>query len=247
MPELPSHLPLNRYRTPCADKNDKLGWKHGLTVRWSGVTIGLRCNHPDILPLMQAALPSDAVLCEERESDLLMSMIQGGDAGKGRKNYHIVYNGWDRVARTMDWDEAITAFKESLNHYMAMMAHEHTLLSCLQTDLHGRSVMICPSPSTREQVVATFPEAKSWVNIHQSQDCPKVVLVVDDSVEDFSEGLSPGQVALELLRFASATRMQPQRVIAEAAELAKELEMYRAPGNQTREQYDAFVNTRLTA
>jgi hypothetical protein len=247
MPELPSHLPLNRYRTPCADKNDKLGWKHGLSVRWSGVTIGLRCNHAEVLPLMQAALPADAVPCEERESDILLSVIQGGEAGKGRKNYHIVYNGWDRVARTLEWDEAITAFKESLDGYMAFMAKDHTLLNCLQTDLQGRAVMICPSPSTREQVVTAFPEATSWVNIHQSQSCPRIVLVVDEATEQFSESLTPGQVALELLRFAAPTRMQPQRVLSEAVQLAKELEMYRAPGNQSREQYDAFVQSRLTA
>ena len=110
MPELPIHLPLNRYRTPCADKNDKLGWKHGLTVRWSGVTIGLRCNHPDVLPLMQAALPADAVPCEERESDILLSVIQGGEAGKGRKNYHIVYNGWGRVGGALEEVATIPAF-----------------------------------------------------------------------------------------------------------------------------------------
>ncbi len=225
-------LPWNRSRTPCAEKNDRLGWTHGSVVRWSGITIGLRCNRKEVLPILQAALPPDSVPCQGRDCDLLLSVLQGGEAGRGRKNYHIVYNGWERVARTHDWDEALEAFRATLHAYRALLAQEHTLVNCLQVELGGRQVLVCPGAEA-------FPQTEPWVDLRRG---PRLVLVVDDRIEDFSERLSPGQVALQLLRYTAPTWTQPQRVVAEVAGLASEMQLYRVPAHQSREGYEAFVS-----
>ena len=78
MPELEPNLPLNRFRTPCADKNDRLGWKAGFSLELEGVCLGVRTNDPAYLPTLRACLPPHAVPSEIREVDVLLSFLKGG-------------------------------------------------------------------------------------------------------------------------------------------------------------------------
>jgi hypothetical protein len=246
MPELLNHLPRSRHRTPCADKNDKLGWTHGLSVRWSGLTIGLRCNCAEVLPELQTALPADALPCQERESDLLLSVIRGGEAGKGRRNYHLVYDHWNRVARTMDWAGAMAAFRNSLDQSRAFLAQEHTLMDCLRTQLDGSSLVICPSPKAREQILQAYPESERWIDMQSLRDPSQVLLVVDEATQEVSQALPPGQAGLELVRFSVAARLQPRLVLDQMAQLSGLVRMYRVPQKWSRSELEAFVQSHPT-
>lgn len=193
---------------------------------------------------MVAALPKEAVPCQELDCDLLMSFIQGGEVGKGRKNFHILYSGWTRLIRTLDWEEAVSLYRRSLAGYLALFANQHTLMDCFKVEIHGSPCMICPDPEDRQHVMNAFPQAQEWVDVEILSDCPRLVAVTTPGQQQAVEIVSPSQKAFEVVRFAGPTRVQPEKILALATRLSSEVQMYRVPVGWARREFESFCNSR---
>jgi hypothetical protein len=110
MPELAEFVPINNLRTPCADRNDKLGWTDGFAVSFDGISLGVRSNDSEFLQELRESVPQGKPWAN-RKVDILLSFLKAKESDrKGVRHYHVVYQDWDRVARTFDLEEALNVF-----------------------------------------------------------------------------------------------------------------------------------------
>lgn len=135
--------PVNKLRTPCADKNDKLGWRSGASFELDGFSLGVRSNDRELLEQLLEEVPSHAKLSKILEVDVLLSFLRGGESRRrGSANYHLVYDGWTRVARTLDLAEALDAFRSSLEINRLTNSADELYVDCPVLDWKGRSVLL---------------------------------------------------------------------------------------------------------
>jgi len=143
MPELPQHLPINKQRTPCAEKNDKLGWTHGCSLHFQGFTIGIRTNREGTLERLKGLLPPALKIVETREVDVLLSFLCAKDSQRrGVQHYNLVYDGWNRIARTRDVDEALKVFSAASRAQLATFAQDSIFVVGEVVGLKGRAVIL---------------------------------------------------------------------------------------------------------
>ena len=136
-------FPINLQRTPCADKNDRLGWKAGFSLDLEGVSFGVRSNEPDFLPELRAFFPPQSQPVERREVQVLLSFLKGGQTSrKGVVNYHLVYDGWNRTARTHDLREAMELFRATLQNRLALMSQERIYLQASVLTWRGGGLLL---------------------------------------------------------------------------------------------------------
>ncbi|MBS2034802.1 hypothetical protein JST97_07435 [bacterium] len=142
MPQLADSVPINLGRTPCADRNDKLGWTDGFAVSFDGISLGVRSNDPALLERLRERVPSGRPW-ERREVDFLVSFLRGRESErKGVRHYHVVYWDWNRVARTFDLEEALEVFGQVAGSAKLLYAVHKTYLSADLLDWAGRRVLV---------------------------------------------------------------------------------------------------------
>lgn len=127
-------IPRNSYRTPCADKNDKIGWTCGFSFRAGTSLVGFRSNNEEICAAARAELPFWCELCPETEVEQLLSVKVGAEPKrKGIKNYHLLYDSWTRIARTLDredfWKAVLHSLRLKAIQGAGLTAHPGTVLS----------------------------------------------------------------------------------------------------------------------
>lgn len=147
-----SSFPKNMYRTPCADKNDKLGWVTGFSVKSGEAHIGVRTNDPGQLDTLKSFVPNWCALSEQFDTEELLSLRVGPPSKrKGVTNYHLVYDSWTRVARTRDLQEALREFRIQLYARIAtsqrLLAHPG---SCFR--LEDKAVVVFGAPAARAEM-----------------------------------------------------------------------------------------------
>jgi hypothetical protein len=108
-------IPIEKQRTKCADKNDRLGWTCGFVIRIGEGTVGVRTNDPAMLETLRGLLPQAGEPCPDQEVDVLLSFLVGGynkASRKGQKHYHLVYESFQRRARTLELQDALDTFRD---------------------------------------------------------------------------------------------------------------------------------------
>ena len=84
-------------------KVDRLGWTAGLSVTAYGASVGVRTNDETVLARIPPLLPPAWHPSESPIVDTLFSLRVGPPTTrKGRRNYHLLYAGATRLARTFD-------------------------------------------------------------------------------------------------------------------------------------------------
>lgn len=241
-----SFLPINRQRTPCADKNDRLGWQVGFSLSLEGVLFGVRSNDPDLLERLRAKFPAHAQPAEQREVTVLLSFLQGRESQRqGVKNYHIVYNAWNRVARTLDLEEAVAAFEQELLYGVALHSQEKTYVSGPLVRFQEQSFLVLHSyspdewsewtrawklqggevPAERLTTVDSRAECRMpWENTPRGL-APAQLLVLQKAglKRPRWERLTAGAATLEMLRRTPAARLYPAQTISALAGLAQKV------------------------
>src|SRR5437870_2755332 len=102
------------------EKIDRLGWAGGICFRSYGWRIGIRVNQPDILDRLGTALPPGWEPSEPPYVDQLFSLRIGAAAANSKvRNFHLVYSGLKRAARTLDLNEVLHAVESELQLFVA--------------------------------------------------------------------------------------------------------------------------------
>lgn len=258
MPALPENVPMNRQRTPCADKNDKLGWKAGFSVRLEGLTLGVRSNSPELLPALREIFPPQAQDDEAREVDVLLSFLEGKETGrKGVKNYHLVYDAWNRVARTMDFDEAMEALRASLEWNWHTHSKEKIYFDADVLTWQDRAVLVVGEKDERVAFVDTLRELGATGHCEQAvfdeslalADCREAGGNLSLALTIFTRKgkarrakMDAPRAALELFPHAYAARYHPQRILGKVAGLSQ---VAPAVSTSLGDDFEKFVRRQL--
>jgi len=252
MPELAPHIPINRQRTPCADKNDRLGWKDGFSLELEGISFGVRSNDVEMLPQLRSYFPAHARSSDRREVEVLLSLIKGGaTARKGVLNYHLVYDAWDRLVRTHDLEVALKVFTQTISSRVATWSHEKLyVLGSVFTWNDQALMLLGGTPELEEDLMSagavrfssefaqinhanqveswdagTRPLAPGWVVVAQNRPGKRLS----------KTRLSAAATALELVGRTPGARFNPQRVLSRAADFSLNIPGFRAEYGQRKE------------
>ncbi|MCA9793550.1 MAG: hypothetical protein KC910_17185 [Candidatus Eremiobacteraeota bacterium] len=266
MPQLAEHIPINKQRTSCAEKNDKLGWKSGFAVEYYGMTLGVRTNNPDRLDHLRTMLPEGCKPTDVREVDVLLSFIEGKSAKrKGVKNFHIVYDAWSRIARTMDFDEALATFESGLRLRLATHCPERLFLTCPVVNWKGKAVFVLgQSGSGVSTLVEALTQAGGELFSQEFGliDSEGMVCSFDEPTRRpiepglillprYEEGrqfrparLSAGKAALELFVRVPSAQLNPARALGRLALLAGAAPAFRGRRGEA-DQVVRFVGRKL--
>jgi hypothetical protein len=126
---------------------DRLGWADGLAFVSYGVRIGIRVSQPDLMALVQPALPPLLRVSRKPVVDHLFSIRAGGESQwRGLRHFHQLYLGAARLTRSLDLDELIVALEGHLRLLMAAMAPHRVFVHAGVVGWKGRAVLL-PGPS----------------------------------------------------------------------------------------------------
>lgn len=242
-------MPTLKMRTPCADKNDALGWTSGLAVTRHGVSVGLRSNTPEGLQRLHDLLPEGCDTCEESQVDVLFSLKVGGETKRrGVRNFHMLYDGWTSVARSHDLQEALDAFTQAFPDRVAMMS-PRILVQARWLELGGRTVLVSggAAASAGDALVknGAVMVTQDLVPLDE-QAAPAMALILEPGRgKSFRpKTLSPGQAALALLQRAPAFRFRPEQVLTTLSRVAQDTTTFQGRYLDA-DQVAAFVERRL--
>jgi len=229
-------FPINMQRTPCADKNDRLGWKAGFSLDLEGVSFGVRSNEPDLLPELRACFPSPSQPAERREVEVLFSFLKGGQtARKGVVNYHLVYDAWNRAARTQDLGEAMDSFRTSLQNRLALMSQRKIYARASVLKWRGGGIVLLEaSPDVIHELVERGAELFStdFARINQANQLenwdgaildPTLVVATRCASKRSLTKLSPGATALALSSACPAMPFQAPRLLKGLASFCEQV------------------------
>ena len=219
-------FPINLQRTPCADKNDKLGWKAGFSLDLEGISFGVRCNDPDFLPELRACFPSRSQPSARREVEVLFSFLKGGQtARKGVVNYHLVYDAWNRAARTQDLGEAMNTFRTNLHNRLALMSQDIIYARASVLKWRGGGIVLLEAaPEVVHELAERGAEVfcADFARINQANQLenadgellePTLVVATRSTSKRSLTKLSPGATALALSAACPAMSLQAPRLL----------------------------------
>jgi hypothetical protein len=110
-------IPKSKRRSPCAVKNDGLGWTCGYSFASGGVLWGMRSNSEERLEKMKQILPCAVESTDVEFVDCLYSYMDGGAKKSGlknSKNYSLLYRDWTRLSRSLNSSEVERALSYQL-------------------------------------------------------------------------------------------------------------------------------------
>ena len=112
--------------------------------------MGFRTNDGAMLDRLKSLIPPHATPSDQQAVRLLVSLRVGKPSKqKGVKNYHLVYHAWDRVVRTLDLEEALATFEETLRTKAATYAASSIFLAGSLYQNGSEGVIFCGSTELR--------------------------------------------------------------------------------------------------
>ena len=136
-------VPFVPKHSPCMEKLDKLPWTTGFSFMAYGMKMGFRTTKAEVLPLVQSLVPPGSQPLDVEEVQQLASFQVGGRDPKGRaRQFHLVYAGVGRTARTHDIDEALHAVESSLQLLLAAYSTAYTFLHAGVVAWRGKAILI---------------------------------------------------------------------------------------------------------
>lgn len=124
-------------------KIDRLGWAAGFSGYAYGLCVGVRVNRADVLDRVKECLPVGWEPCNEPHVDYLVSFQVGGPSANPKvRKYHLVYGGLERLARTLDMDEALDELERGLHLHLADHARNRVFVHAGVVGWRGRAILI---------------------------------------------------------------------------------------------------------
>lgn len=258
-------IPVARQKSPCATKNDALGWVVGGTWEYRRLRIGLRTNDLAVWPRLQSMLPAEAVPSDKGEVDLLMSLMVGKSSSRpGVKNFHLVYMAWQRMARTLNLEEALRSYDQALNSLIVSLTPGGTffffkavrkgkkavLLALEGREEDSRDLLTALAESGCEVLPDDYFEAQGDVVLKpfsstETFEPVAIVMVERKPVRHWRPRmLTPGRASLCLVPFAPAWQYAAERVLVWLSRLTQAAPTYRGSWSDPAEVV-RFVKRRL--
>jgi hypothetical protein len=124
-------------------KIDRLGWAAGISLYAYGLRIGIRTNSAEIVRRLPQCLPPGWEPSLSPLVDHLYSLKVGGAGANPRsRNYHLLYGGLTRLARTMDIEELLETLTGDLELYVATWARNHLFMHAGVVGWRGRAIVL---------------------------------------------------------------------------------------------------------
>ncbi len=108
-----------------------------------GLRAGVRVSDPAVLDRVKERLPPDWEPACSPFVDYLYSLKVGGTAARRNvRNYHLLYFGLQRIARTMDLNEALETLEGHLQIQVAVNAYNRVMIHAEVVGWRGRALVI---------------------------------------------------------------------------------------------------------
>ena len=122
---------------------DRFGWAAGFTFTSYGVRIGVRTNQPEILARLAELLPPGCKPAPSAIVERVYSLQVGGAGARpNRRRFHLLHGNVDRLARTMNLDEALHGFESDLQLYIAEKARRRVFIHGGVVGWRGQAIII---------------------------------------------------------------------------------------------------------
>lgn len=137
-------LPRLSRTSPCMSKLDRLGWKTGFSFKSNGARVGIRSNDPELLSRLRDRLPPTARSggCGDVVDTLFSARRSPAATRPGQRNYHLLYLGVGRVARSLALDEIVAAFENSVHLQVATHARRCLFVHAAVLGWCGRAILL---------------------------------------------------------------------------------------------------------
>jgi hypothetical protein len=123
-------------------KLDRLGWAAGTTIVSYGVRVGVRADTEATLSRLEAAFPPEWKNSASPSVRRLYSVRSGARRSATTRSYSLAYSGIDRIARTLDFEEALAVFESDLRLYVAEHARHRVFVHAGVVGWRGRAILI---------------------------------------------------------------------------------------------------------
>ncbi len=123
---------------------DRLGWTAGVAFTAYGTSVGIRTNDESALDRIPALLPPVWKPFRGPIVDALFSLRIGPPSTrKGQRNFHLLYSGATRQARTLDLDEVFNLLENQIHSSVAYWAREdHLFVHAGVVGWRGRAILL---------------------------------------------------------------------------------------------------------
>jgi hypothetical protein len=185
MSSLPSVMPrLKAGRVP-VDRIDRLGWAAGTCIDTYGVRVGVRCNEPRVLDLLEPRLPPGWKPAASPVVDRLFSLwVDPREDGARRPSR--LYAGRFRRARTRDLDELLATLESEIRQSVAAEAPGRVFVHAGVVGYHGQAIVI-PGRSRSGKTTLVAELVKAGAEYYSDEFA---VLDPDGRVHPFPKPLS---------------------------------------------------------
>ncbi len=223
---------------------DRLGWAAGRTVAPLGTPIGIRVAREEDLAEVDAVLSRRRWKTLELETvSFLYSLKLGGERGRGRRDFSLLYLNAARLERTLDREELLSKFQESLEQFALYSASQTVALSGALVSVNSRLVLfptlggsgLTTLLAGLGQIASLEVLAEHYLCLHQDGSVqgfpiqgeavgPEVVVLTEYSpkVKAFRpKRLSPGSTALNLFSFSVNASRDPELALKRLTNLAQ--------------------------
>lgn len=125
------------------EKLDRLGWAAGLSFKCYGARIGIRVNDAALVEQIEPYLPPLRRACSSPSVEYLYSLrIQDGRSRPGVKNFHLLYVGAARAARTLEREEVLRQMESNLHFNVALGAKRKLFVRAGVVGWRGRAIVV---------------------------------------------------------------------------------------------------------
>src|SRR5947209_3709992 len=142
-------------------KLNRLGWADGIAFLSYGLRIGVRVTERGVLEKLQDHLPPGWKHSQSPIVDQLYSLRVGGSGARpGTRQFHLLYGGSARLARTVDLDEAFERLESDLQLLVAALARRRVFVHAGVVGWRGQAIVIPGrSLSGKSALVAALVQA----------------------------------------------------------------------------------------
>jgi hypothetical protein len=124
-------------------KLDRLGWTAGIAFRAYGLKIGVRVNDTGALARVVQCLPPGWRRLRTRHVDMLFSLWIGAASARSNvRNFHLLYQGAERLGRTENLDDVYTLLEHEIQLFVAENAKDRVLVHAGVVGWQGQAIVI---------------------------------------------------------------------------------------------------------
>jgi hypothetical protein len=123
-------------------KLDRLVWAAGLVCESFGVRVGLRATTAGGLARLAARLPPGWRRARGPAVERLYSYVDGGDARRGVRRFHLLYADASRALRTREASEVEEAFEADSQLFVAASARGRLFVHAGVVGFGGRAILL---------------------------------------------------------------------------------------------------------